>query len=43
MFDYLYNDIPPYLQEQRDELKNHLEQMKKNKSGTSPQKHAGAV
>jgi len=44
MFDYLYNDIPPYLQEQRDELKNHLEQMKKNKAGTSPQKHqAGAV
>jgi pyruvate dehydrogenase E1 component alpha subunit len=43
MFDYLYNDIPPYLQEQRDELKNHLESMKK-KAGHSPQKHqAGAV
>ncbi|MBS1997356.1 MAG: pyruvate dehydrogenase (acetyl-transferring) E1 component subunit alpha, partial [Cyanobacteria bacterium SZAS LIN-2] len=43
MFDYLYNDIPPYLQEQRDELKNHLASMKK-KAGNSPQKHqAGAV
>jgi TPP-dependent pyruvate/acetoin dehydrogenase alpha subunit len=38
MFDYLYNDIPPYLQEQRQELKAHLESMSK-KAGASPQKH----
>jgi pyruvate dehydrogenase E1 component alpha subunit len=28
MFDYLYNDIPPYLNEQREELKTHLEKNK---------------
>ena len=35
-----YNDIPPYLSEQREELKNHLEQVEnsKNNSGVSPQK-----
>jgi pyruvate dehydrogenase E1 component alpha subunit len=38
MFDYLYNDIPPYLQEQRDELKAHLDKVSK-KAGVSPQKH----
>ena len=33
MFDYLYNDMPPYLNEQREELKAELETSKKgNKS-----------
>lgn len=36
MFDYLYNDIPPYLNEQREELKSHLD--KTGKKGVSPQK-----
>ena len=41
MFDYLYADMPPYLQEQRDELKNHLEAQEKMKKGNkqNPQKH----
>ncbi len=39
MFDYLYSDIPPYLNEQREELKKHLEQVKNStNSGVSPQK-----
>ena len=29
MFDYLYNDMPPYLNEQREELKAELEKSKK--------------
>lgn len=40
MFDYLYEEIPPYLNEQREELENHLNKQKK--SGKSPQKHAPA-
>ncbi len=42
MFDNLYHDIPPYLQEQRQELKDHLENVNK-KSGVSPQKHQAAI
>jgi pyruvate dehydrogenase E1 component alpha subunit len=43
MFDYLYADMPPYLQEQRDELKNHLAAQEKLKNApksaqTNPQK-----
>jgi pyruvate dehydrogenase E1 component alpha subunit len=38
MFDYLYADIPPYLQEQRDELARHLgldkDEQKKHEAAT---------
>lgn len=36
MFDYLYGDMPPYLNDQREELKKHLD--KSGKTGVSPQK-----
>ena len=39
MFDYLYADMPPYLNEQREELRAHLEKTKN--AGKSPQ-HASA-
>jgi pyruvate dehydrogenase E1 component alpha subunit len=42
MFDNLYHDIPPYLQEQRQELKSHLENVSKQ-AGVSPQKHQAGV
>jgi TPP-dependent pyruvate/acetoin dehydrogenase alpha subunit len=35
MFDHLYAEIPPFLQEQRDELAAHLEKHKK-KAGKQP-------
>ena len=44
MFDYLYHDIPPYLQEQRDELKNHLTSIKqKAAANQNPQKHEASA
>lgn len=36
MFDYLYADMPPYLNEQREELKHYLD--RSGKTGVSPQK-----
>ncbi|MBU6450187.1 MAG: pyruvate dehydrogenase (acetyl-transferring) E1 component subunit alpha [Cyanobacteria bacterium REEB67] len=39
MFDNLYHDIPPYLQEQKDELKDHLASVKKKSAANqNPQK-----
>ncbi|MBI5174471.1 MAG: pyruvate dehydrogenase (acetyl-transferring) E1 component subunit alpha [Candidatus Obscuribacter sp.] len=42
MFDYLYADMPPYLNEQREELKSHLEKQKA-KAGKSPQHASGTA
>lgn len=41
MFDNLYQEIPPYLKEQRDELETHLNKGKK--AGNNPQKHASGA
>lgn len=46
MFDYLYADIPPFLEEQRDELKEHLGLGKKpqqSRANVNPQKHQAGV
>ena len=42
MFDYLYADMPPYLNEQREELKSHLDKQKA-KAGKSPQHASGTA
>lgn len=42
MFDYLYADMPPYLNEQREELKSHLDKQKA-KAGKSPQHASGTT
>ncbi|HEY9717238.1 MAG TPA: thiamine pyrophosphate-dependent enzyme, partial [Trichormus sp.] len=43
MFDYLYSEIPPYLQEQRDELAAHLDKTKKQKEDAKKPKQPSAA
>lgn len=46
MFDYLYADIPPFLEEQRDELAAHLGVGKKpqqSRANVNPQRHQAGV
>ena len=38
MFDYLYADIPPFLQEQRQELAEHVNKNKKLKEEAAKKK-----
>jgi pyruvate dehydrogenase E1 component alpha subunit len=43
MFDYLYAETPPYLQEQRDELAAHLNKTKKQKEDAKKPKQPSAA
>jgi pyruvate dehydrogenase E1 component alpha subunit len=43
MFDFLYSEIPPYLQEQRDELAAHLDKTKKQKEDAKKPKQPSAA